>query len=101
MHVLKRIQIKFVLTKMKKKFDIKITFFDILKTYKKLDNENKIYELSNFDSNDHIIILEKNKKSFHESIYFLFENKFRILHIYIEKHLINEFIRFSQFFAIM
>ena len=65
--------------------------------YEKLNNDNKIYELSNHDSNDQIIDLKK--KSLHKSMYFLFENEFKILRVYIDKHLINDFIRFSQFFV--
>ena len=99
MHVQRRIRIKFALTKIKEKFDIKITFFEILHDYEKLNNENKIYELSNHDSDDHAIDLKKDKKSSHESIYFLFENEFKILRAYIEKHLINDFIRIFQFFV--
>jgi hypothetical protein len=97
MHVSRRIQIEFALAKIEKNFDIKITFFEIFRKYEKLNKKNKIYELSNHDSNDHAIDLKKNKKSSHESIYFLFENEFKILRVYIEKHLINDFIRFSQF----
>ena len=84
------------MTKIEEKLDIKITLFEILHEYEKLSNENKIYELSNHDSDNHAIDLKKDKKSFHESIYFLFENEFRVLRAYIEKHLVNDFIRFSQ-----
>ena len=59
MHVQRRIQVNSTLTKIKKKFDIKITFFEILHEYEKLNNKNKIYELSNYNSNDHAI------KNFH------------------------------------
>ena len=99
MHVQRRVRIEFALTKIKEKFDIKVTFFEILHDYEKLNNENKIYELSNHDSNDYAIDLKKNKKSSHKSIYFLFENEFKILRVYIEKHLINDFIRFFKFFV--
>ena len=71
----------------------------MLHEYEKLNNENKIYELSNYDSNDHAIDLKKDKKSTHKSIYSLFENALKILRVYINKHLINDFIRFSQFFV--
>ena len=73
--------------------------FEILHDYEKLNNEDKIYELSNHDSNDHAIDLKKDKKASHESIYFLFDNEFRVLRVYIEKHLINDFIRSFQSFV--
>ena len=99
MHVQRRVQINSTSTKIKEKFDIKITLLEILHEYERLNNENKIYELSNYNSNDYVIDLKKNKKSFQKSIYFLFENEFKMLRVYIEKHLINDFIRLSQFFV--
>ena len=73
--------------------------YEILHEYEKLNNENKIYESSNHDSNDHVIDLKNDKKFSHKSIYSLLKNEFKILRVHIDKHLINDFIRFSQSFV--
>ena len=62
-HVQRRIQINFVLTKIKEKFDIKIILLEILHEYEELNNKNKIYELSNHDSNNHAIDLKKKARN--------------------------------------
>ena len=58
-HVQRRVQIESILTEIEKKLDIKITLFEILHDYEKLNNENKIYELSNHDFDYHVINLKK------------------------------------------
>ena len=64
--------------------------------YKELDFENKTYELFKHSISNHVIDFVENKQLSYESIYFLFENEFKIFRNYIIKHLKNDFIRFSQ-----
>ena len=79
--------------KIKNKSNITITIFDCLKKFEKIIDENKIYELSNHEFDDHAINLKSNKKLFYDFIYSLFENELTILKIYLNKHLKNDFIK--------
>ena len=58
-----------------KQFDIKCIIFEILQTYKNMNDENTIYEFSKHISNDHVIELQIEKHSFHDFIYSLFETE--------------------------
>ena len=98
-HIERRIQIDSILMKIKKKSNIKIIIFEILKKFAEIINEKKIYELFAHELDDHSINLKSNKKSFYEFIYFLSENELTILRIYFDKHLKNDFIK-SFIFAI-
>ena len=95
-HVQRRVQIGSALTEIEGKPDIKTTLPEILHEYEKLDSENKAYELPDHDPDDHAIDLKKGKKPPHEPIYSLSEDELRVLRAYIEKHLVNDFIRPSQ-----
>ena len=92
-HIERRTQIDSTLLKIKEKSNIKITMFEILKKFVEISKENKIYELSNHEFDDHSINLKSNKKSLYDLIYFLFEDQITILRIYLDKHLKNDFIR--------
>ena len=83
--------------KIKDKSNITITIFDCLKKFEKIIDENKIYELSNHEFDDHAIDLKLNKKSSYDFIYSLFENELTILRIYLNKHLKNDFIKSFTF----
>ena len=96
-HIQRQTQIDSTLTKINDKLNIKIIIFEILKKFENLINENKTFELSNHESNDHAINLKSNKKSFYNLIYFLFEIEFKILRIYFDKHFKNDFIKFFIF----
>ena len=93
MHVNRRIRIDVALIENEKQFDIKNIISKILKKYENMNNENKTYELSTHNSNDHVIDLHVEKQFFHDFIYFLFETKLKIFKTYLNKHLINNFIR--------
>ena len=93
----RRAQIDSILMKIEKKSNITIIIFECLKKLIEIDNEKKIYELSNHKSDDHAIDLKENMKSSYDFIYSLFENELTILRVYFDKHLKNEFIRFSFF----
>ena len=97
-HIERRSQIDSALSKMKKK-DIKSSLLEILKKFADMTNENKAYELSDHELDDHAIDLKSDKKSSYEPIYALFENELKILRAYLNKHLKNEFIRLFIFFA--
>ena len=84
---------KFNFNENKKKSNIKIIIFEILKKFAKISNEKKFYELSIHEFDDHAIDLKSNKKFFYEFIYSLFENELTILKIYLNKHLKNDFIK--------
>ena len=69
-----------------------------LKYYEQLNIKNKIktFELFNYNPNDYTINLIDEIESLHNSIYSLFENEFKVLKIYIDKYLVNSFIRYLQ-----
>ena len=98
-HIERRIQIDFVLAKIKDKSNIKIILLEVLKKFVDLTNENKTYELFNHEFDDHAINLKSNKKSSYDSIYSLSKNEFKILRVYLNKHFKNEFIRLFIFSA--
>ena len=98
-HIERRTQIDSILAKMKNKSNIKVNIFEVLKKFVNLTNENKVYELFDHDSNDHVIDLKSNKKSFYDSIYSLSKDEFAILRTYLNKHFKNDFIRFFIFFV--
>ena len=74
-HIQRRIQIDSTLTKIKNKSNIKISISEILKKFENLINENKAYELSNHESNDHAINLKSNKKSSYDFILFFIQSR--------------------------
>ena len=92
-YIQRRTQIDSTLTKINDKSNIKIIIFEILKKFENFINENKTYELSNHESNDHVINLKSNKKSFYDFIYSLFKVELKILRIYFDKHFKNDFIK--------
>ena len=74
-HIERRAQIDSALLKIEGKSNIKITMSEILKKFVEISEENKIYELSNHESDDHSINLKSNKKSFYDLIYSLSEDE--------------------------
>ena len=96
-HIERRAQIDSILMKIEKKSDITIIILECLKKFVEINNEKKIYELSNHEFDDHAINLKENKKSSYDLIYSLFENELTVLRVYFDKHLKNEFIKFSFF----
>ena len=64
-----------------------------------MTDENKTYELFDHEFDDHAINLKSNKKSSYDSIYSLSKNELKILRVYLNKHLKNEFIRLFIFSA--
>ena len=69
-----------------------------LKYYEQLNIKNKIkaFELFNHNFNNYTIDLIDEIKLSHNFIYLLFENEFKVLKIYIDKHLANDFIKYLQ-----
>ena len=67
-----------------------------LKYYKQLNIKNKIktFELFNHNFNNYIINLINEIELSYNFIYSLFENEFKILKIYIDKHFANNFIKY-------
>ena len=96
-HIERRIQIDFVLAKIKDKSNIKIILFEVLKKFADLTDENKTYELFDHEFDDHAIDLKSSKKSSYDSIYSLSKIEFKVLRVYLNKHFKNEFIRFFIF----
>ena len=96
-HIERKTQIDAILMKIKDKSNITTTIFDCLKKFEKIIDENKVYELSNHEFDDHAIDLKSNKKSFYDFIYSLFENELTILRIYLNKYLKNNFIKLFTF----
>ena len=82
----------------KNKNDEIVKILKCLKYYEQLDikNEIKTFELFNHNFNNYIINLINEIESLHNFIYSLFENKFKVLKIYINKHLANSFIKYLQ-----
>ena len=85
-----------VVTKNKNDEVVKIS--ECLKYYEQLDIKNKIkaFELFDYDFNDHVIDLIDEIELSHNFIYSLFENELKVFKVYIDKHLANDFIRYSQ-----
>ena len=98
-HIERRVQIDFVFAKIKNKSNIKIILFEILKKFVDLTDENKTYELFDYEFDDHAISLKSNKKSSYDFIYSLSKNEFKVLRVYLNKHLKNEFIKLFIFSA--
>ena len=92
-HVSRRVQINNALIKNESKSNFRVAIFDVLKIYENLNNENKIYEFSKHDLNDHVINLIDEKQFSHDFIYSLSKTKLKMLKVYINKHLVNDFIR--------
>ena len=69
-----------------------------LKYYKQLNIKNKIktFELFDYDFNNYVIDFINEIELLHNFIYSLFENEFKILKVYIDKYLVNDFIKYSQ-----
>ena len=70
----------------------KKTIFECFKEFENLNKEDKTYKLSKHKFMNHVIKLKKDKSFFYDSIYFLSENKLKILKKYLNKHLKNDFI---------
>ena len=92
-HVSRRVQINNALIKNENKSNFRVAILYVLKIYENLSNENKTYEFSKHDSNDHIINLVDEKQSSHDFLYSLSKAKLIVLKTYINKHLVNDFIR--------
>ena len=56
-----------------------------------------IYKLFKHDLSDYAIDFKKKTESLYDFIYSFFESKLKVLKAYIEKHLINNFIRSFKF----
>ena len=69
-----------------------------LKYYEQLDIKNKIrtFEFFNHDFDDYIINFIDEIELSHNFIYLFFENEFKVFKVYINKHLVNNFIKYSQ-----
>ena len=79
-----------------------ITFISkCLKYYEdmSIENEKNIYILFEHDFTNHIIDFINNAQSSYNFIYFLFENKLKVLKAYIDKHLTIDFIKYFQSFV--
>ena len=92
-HVSRQVQINNALIKNENKLNFRVVILDVLKIYENLSNENKIYKLSKYDLNDHVINLIDEKQFSHDFIYLLLKAKLKVLKTYINKHLVNDFIR--------
>ena len=53
-----------------------------------IENEKKIYILSEHDFTNHVIDFINDAQSLYDFIYFLFEEELKMLKAYINKHLI-------------
>ena len=91
-HVSRRVQINNVLIKNENKSNFRVVILDVLKIYENLSNEDKTYELSKHDSNNHVINVIDEKQYFHDFIYLLSKAKLKVLKAYIDKHFVNDFI---------
>ena len=80
------------------KGDIVATIPECLEHYKKLGigDESKAFELPEHGSDDHAIDLIDGAEPPHGPIYSLSEDELKVLKAYIDKHLANGFIRYSQ-----
>ena len=69
-----------------------------LKYYEQLNIKNKIkiFKFLNYDFNNYTINFINKAELLHNFIYSLFENELKILKIYINKHLANNFIKYLQ-----
>ena len=77
----------------------KKTIFECFKEFENLNNKDKTYKLSEHELMNHVIELKEDKSFSYNLIYFLSENKLKILKKYLNKHLKNNFIRFFQSFV--
>ena len=77
----------------------KKTIFECFKEFENLNNENETYKLSEHEFMNHVIKLKKNKLFSYDSIYFLSKSELKVFKEYLNKHLKNNFIRFSQSLA--
>ena len=68
-----------------------------LKYYEQLNIKNKIkaFELFDYGFNNYVINFINEIELLHNLIYLLFENEFKVFKIYINKHLANNFIKYS------
>lgn len=64
--------------------------------YKNLFDSKKAYKLPKHGSTDHAIDLKNDKTLSHDPIYSLSKSELKILKEYIDKHLANDFIRYSK-----
>ena len=69
-----------------------------LKYYEQLNIKNKVktFELFDYNFNNYIINLINEIELLYNFIYLFFENELKVLKIYINKHLANNFIKYSQ-----
>ena len=85
-----------VITKNKENEIVKILKY--LKYYKQLNikNEIKTFKFFDYGFNDYVINFIDEIELSHNFIYSLFENELKVLKIYIDKHFVNNFIKYSQ-----
>ena len=95
-YIIRKTLINNIVTKNKNNKIIKIS--KCLKYYEQLNIKNKIktFEFFNYDFNNYAIDFIDKIELLHNFIYSLFENELKILKIYINKHLVNNFIKYSQ-----
>ena len=69
-----------------------------LKYYEQLNIKDKIkiFEFSDYNFNNHIINFINEIESLYDFIYSLFENELKVFKVYINKHLVNDFIKYLQ-----
>ena len=95
-YITRKTLISNVITKNKNDEIVKI--LKCLKYYEQLNIKNKIraFELFNYNFNNYVINLIDEIELSYNFIYSLFENELKILKIYIDKHLANNFIKYLQ-----
>ena len=82
----------------KNKNDKIVKILKCLKYYEQLDikDEIKIFEFFDYNFDDYTINLIDEVESLYGFIYLFFENELKVLKVYIDKHLVNDFIKYLQ-----
>ena len=95
-YIIRKALINNVITKNKNDEIIKIS--KCLKYYEQLNIKNKVktFELFDYNLNNYTIDFIDKIELLYNFIYSLFENEFKVLKIYIDKHLANNFIKYLQ-----
>ena len=80
----------------KNKGDEIVKILKCLKYYEQLNIKNKVktFEFFDYNFNNHVIDFINEVESSYNFVYSLFENKFKVLKIYIDKHFANNFIKY-------
>ena len=80
----------------KNKGDEIVKILKCLKYYEQLNIKNKVktFEFFDYNFNNHVIDFINEVESSYNFVYSLFENKFKVLKIYIDKHFVNNFIKY-------